>query len=82
VQAQFKIGFNYKSLSYIKILDKSNESRDIFMKLLLSRLEIQSSKYKDIKVDELFLRYKLVKDTNVPITINDEPDDLISTTRL
>jgi hypothetical protein len=82
VQAQYKIGYSFRSLSYIQILDNSIESREIFIKLLISRLEIQSSKYHDMEVDELFLRYKIIKDKNVPITINDDPQDLFSTTRL
>ena len=82
IQAQFKLGFNYRSLSYIQILDNSTKSKDIFIKLLLDRWEIQSSKYHDLDVDELFLRYKLIKDSKIPITINNDPQDLIETTRL
>jgi DNA polymerase type B, organellar and viral len=80
IQAQFKIGNSFRSMSYIQILDNSNESKDIFIKLLINKLEKDSSNYLDIKVDELFLRYKIIKNKNVPITINNNPNDMIPTT--
>jgi len=66
----------FRSLSYIQILDNTDESKDILNKLLIAALEMHQSNYLDLEVDELFLRYILIKDKNIPITINNHPRDL------